>query len=274
MSTSESKLAETYQEKTDIEHILDAPDTYVGSVEKDNVNGWILDEENNMKHSSYEWIGALYKIFDEGIVNCRDHFVRLMQKLLNKEKNVIPVRNIEITVDRETGVITMMNDGNGVDVAKHPENNLWIPEMIFGHLRTSTNYKKDEKKIVGGKNGFGFKLVLIYSKWGEIETVDHIRKKKYKQRFENNLTDIHPPTVRKSTAKPYTKVSWLPDYERFGIEKITDDMFNLFKKRTYDIGVVTDKSVRVKFNGVAVPNKSFEQYVDAYIGTKSETSQA
>ena len=273
MSTSESKLAETYQEKTDIEHILDAPDTYVGSVEKDNVNGWILDEENNMKHSSYEWIGALYKIFDEGIVNCRDHFVRLMQKLLNKEKNVIPVRNIEITVDRETGVITMMNDGNGVDVAKHPENNLWIPEMIFGHLRTSTNYKKDEKKIVGGKNGFGFKLVLIYSKWGEIETIDHIRKKKYKQRFENNLTDILPPTVRKSTAKPYTKVSWLPDYERFGIEKITDDMFNLFKKRTYDIGVVTDKSVRVKFNGVAVPNKSFEQYVDAYIGTKSETKR-
>ena len=155
----------------------------------------------------------------------------------------------------------MMNDGNGVDMAKHPENDLWIPEMIFGHLRTSTNYDKNEKKIVGGKNGFGFKLVLIYSKWGMIETVDHIRKKKYTQRFENNLTDILKPTVKKSTAKPYTKVSWLPDYERFGIEKLTDDMFNLFKKRTYDIGVVTDKSVRVKFNGIAVPNKNFEQYL-------------
>ena len=58
---------------------------------------------------------------------------------------------------------------------KHPDNDLWVPEMIFGHLRTSTNYNKDEKKIVG-KNGFGFKLVLIYSKWGEIET-DHIRRK-------------------------------------------------------------------------------------------------
>ena len=71
----------------------------------------------------------------------------------------------------------MTNDGNGIDVAKHPEYNLWIPEMIFGHLRTSTNYDKTEKKIVGGKNGFGFKLVLIYSKWGTIETVDHIRKR-------------------------------------------------------------------------------------------------
>ena len=67
--------------------------------------------------------------------------------------------------------------------------------MIFGELRTSTNYNKDQKKIVGGKNGFGFKLVLIYSKWGEIETVDHIRKKKYTQRFEDNLTTICPPTI-------------------------------------------------------------------------------
>jgi len=273
MSTSSAKLAETYQEKTDIEHILDAPDTYIGSVEADRVENWILNEKDEMNHSNYENIGGLYKCFDEGIVNCRDHAVRLMGKICNKEKNIIPVRNIEITVDKETGVITMMNDGNGVDIAKHPDNDLWIPEMIFGHLRTSTNYDKNEKKIVGGKNGFGFKLVLIYSKWGEIETVDHIRKKKYTQRFENNLTDILKPKVKKSTAKPYTKVSWLPDYERFGIEKLTDDMFNLFKKRTYDIGVVTDKSVRVKFNGNAVPNKNFEQYMDVYIGPKSESKR-
>ncbi len=273
MSTKASDLADIYQEKTDIEHILDAPDTYIGSIESDVVKNWVLDEEDNMKVKEYDFIGGLYKCFDEGIVNCRDHVVRLMQKLLRKEKNIIPVRNIEITVNKETGVISMMNDGNGVDVAKHPENDLWIPEMIFGHLRTSTNYDKNEKKIVGGKNGFGFKLVLIYSKWGEVETVDHIRRKRYTQRFENNLTTISNPKVKKSTSKPYTKVTWLPDYERFGLEGLTDDMFNLFKKRTYDIGVVTDKSVKVTFNGQAVPNKNFEQYMDIYIGPKTETTR-
>lgn len=268
-----SKLAETYQQKTDIEHILDAPDTYIGSIESDRVNNWTLNDENSMNFTEYSWIGGLYKVFDEGIVNCRDHVVRLKQKLLNKEPNVIPVREIEISVDKQTGVITMYNTGNGVDVAKHPENKLWIPEMIFGHLRTSTNYKKDEKKIVGGKNGFGFKLVLIYAEWGEIETVDHIRKKKYKQRFENNLNTICKPKISKSTAKPYTKVTWKPDYARFGLEGLTDDMFNLFKKRTYDISIVTDKSVKVKFNGQPVPNKNFEQYIDQYIGTKSESKR-
>ena len=42
----------------------------------------------------------------------------------------------------------------------------------------------------------------------------------------------------------------------------------MFKKRTFDIGVITDKSVKVKFNGKDVPNKNFEQYIDAYIGPK------
>ena len=56
---------------------------------------------------------------------------------LKKSKENIPVSYIDISI-AEDGVITMINDGNGIDVAKHPEYNIWIPEMIFGHLRTST----------------------------------------------------------------------------------------------------------------------------------------
>ena len=59
----------------------------------------------------------------------------------------------------------------------------------------------------------------------------------------------------------------------YNINIILYSFFNLFKKRTFDIGVVTDKSVRVKFNGKAVPNKSFEQYMDIYIGSKAETER-
>ena len=269
MSKTE-ELKQKYQKKTDIEHIKDAPDTYIGSIEQDEDKGWLLNDEK-MSYTSYNWVPGLYKCFDEGIVNARDHYVRLNGK--KKSKKIIPVKNIEITVDKETGVVTMMNDGNGIDIEKHPEHKLWIPEMIFGHLRTGTNYDKKAKKIVGGKNGFGFKLVLIYAKWGEIETVDHIRQKKYKQRFEDNLGKICKPKVTKSTIKPYTKVSWFPDYERFGLKGLSDDMFQMFKKRTWDIAAVTDKSVNVKFNGKTVPIKTFESYIDRYIGLKSETKR-
>ena len=115
-SKNDTELAQQYQQKTDKQHILDNPDTYIGSVENVDANLWVYNEQTKrIELREIEYIPGLYKLFDEGIVNCRDHFVRLQQKLLKKEKKIIPVRNIEITVDRETGVITMMNDGNGVD---------------------------------------------------------------------------------------------------------------------------------------------------------------
>jgi DNA topoisomerase II len=270
-------LSKTYQSKTPREHILDAPDTYIGSTEQDTVRGWMINNENDaMVHRSYDVIPGLFKCFDEGIVNARDHYIRLNDKACKGVSNIIPVRNIEITVDKKTGRITMYNDGNGIDVAKHPDTKLWVPEMIFGHLRTSTNYNKEEKKVVGGKNGFGFKLVLIYATEGSVETYDHIRKKKYIQHFGANLSSINKPVIRNSQSDkktPYTKVSWIPDYKRFGIDGLTEDLFQLFKKRTYDISVITNKTVKVKFNGETINLKSFENYIDMYIGTKDKAKR-
>ena len=255
-------LTQKYKKLTDREHILQAPDTYIGSIEEDETVNWTF-KTDKMKFKKYKWIPGLYKCFDEGIVNARDHYIRQ----INSDA---PVKIIDVSIDEETGVITIMNDGRGIDVAMHEEHNLWIPEMIFGHLRTSTNYDKTEKKIVGGKNGFGFKLVLIYSTWGKIETIDAERGLKYVQEFKDNLTEICKPKVTKNKGKPFTKVSFLPDYKRFGIDNLTKDMFRLLKKRVYDIAAVTDKSVKVKFNGDLVPVRTFEQYVNLYIGEKAE----
>jgi len=261
--TPKKDLAQKYKKLTDREHILQAPDTYIGSIEEDETDNWTFTDDK-MNFKKYNWIPGLYKCFDEGIVNARDHYVRQ----INSDA---PVKIIDVSIDKETGVITIMNDGRGIDVAIHEEHNLWIPEMIFGHLRTSTNYDKNEKKIVGGKNGFGFKLVLIYSTWGKIETIDGERGLKYIQEFKDNLTEICKPKVTKNKSNPFTKVSFLPDYKRFGIESLSDDMFNLLKKRVYDIAAVTDKSVKVKFNGEIVPVRTFEQYVNLYIGQKTES---
>jgi DNA topoisomerase-2 len=270
-----TELSTTYQKKTQKEHIKDAPDTYVGAIEPDEVNNWSFNNKDDITLHEYTWTPALYKIFDEGIVNCRDHFVRLQEKKKAGEKNIIPVTMIDVAIDKETGIITFMNDGNGIDIAQHPEHKIWIPEMIFGHLMTSTNYKKTEKKIVGGKNGFGVKLIFIYSKWAKLETVDHVRKKKYVQEFRDNLDILEKPKITKTTKsdKPYVKISFLPDYARFGCEGITDDMFNLFKKRTFDIAAITDKSVKVRFNHQMVPVRSLEQYISLHIGEKTEAKR-
>jgi len=271
MTSTDVNLANKYQKKTDIEHILSNPDTYIGSVEEVDTDLWILDKTSNkIVEKNIKYIPGLFKLFDEGIVNCRDHVIRMQQAIANGQQNCLPVSNIEITID-DDGTITMMNDGNGIDVAEHPEHKLWIPEMIFGHLRTSTNYDKTEKKIVGGKNGFGFKLVLIWSTYGSVETVDHIRGLKYKQEFKNNLDEICKPSITKCKNKPYTKITFKPDYNRLGIHGLTPDIIALLKKRTYDIAAVTDKTIKVKYNGELVPVKNFEQYMNMYIGDKTET---
>ena len=276
---SNNTLAQTYQKKTDKQHVLDAPDTYTGSMDLTDYETYIFnDEASTIIPKQIQIIPGLYKLFDEGVVNCRDHCVRMAQaqaQAADKDKaavDIIPVTYIDISIAAD-GIITMTNDGNGIDVEKHPEYDIWIPELIFGHLRTSTNYDKTQKKIVGGKNGFGFKLVLIWSTWGKVETVDHKRGLKYVQEFEDNLNVIKPPTITKcTTKKPYTKVSFKPDYARLKLANgLSADMLALFKRRVYDIAAITDKNIKVKYNGETIPIKHFQQYVDLYIGAKSET---
>ena len=270
-----SKLAQQYQQKTDKQHILDNPDTYIGSVEKVDAQMWVFDEvTQQIVLKEIEYVPGLYKLFDEGIVNARDHVVRMIASTAENKK---VVSYIETTIDAD-GTITITNDGNGIDIAKHPENGLWIPEMIFGHLRTSTNYDKEEKRIVGGKNGFGFKLVLIWSTYGYIETVDHTRGLKYTQEFRSNLDVICPPVVTKvKSAKPYTKVVFRPDYVRLQMPGgLTSDMMALLKKRVYDIGAVTDhsvKKVKIMYNSAPVPVKNFQQFIDLYLGEKDADKQ-
>ena len=274
--TDSADLSKQYQRKTDKQHILDNPDTYIGSVENVDAQMWVYDDASQkITLKDIEYVPGLYKLFDEGIVNCRDHVIRMIHSpILDKRY----VSYIETSISQD-GTIMMANDGNGIDIAKHPEYDIWIPEMIFGQLRTSTNYDKSEKKIVGGKNGFGFKLVLIWSEYGKIETVDHTRGLKYVQEFKRNLDEICPPVITKVTgaaAKPYTKVWFKPDYRRLGVHGLTPDMLALLKKRVYDIGAVTDHTInkiKVVLNGDKIPVKNFQNYIDLYLGGKTDVKR-
>lgn len=80
---------------------------------------------------------------------------------------------------RETNVISIWNNGKGIPVEMHKEEKLYVPTLIFGHLLTSSNYDDTEKKVVGGRNGFGAKLCNIFSTKFTVET--GCNGKKFKQ---------------------------------------------------------------------------------------------
>jgi DNA topoisomerase-2 len=253
-------LETQYQKLSDLEHILEKPDTYVGSIENATESVYIC-KDGKFVYETIDYVPALFKMFDEGIVNCADHYIRTTLKHeTDPTVDVVTAINIEIRDNK----ITMTNNGEGIDVVKHPTYDLWIPEMIFGHLRSSTNYNKNEQKITGGKNGFGFKLVLVWSTWGRIETVDAKRCLKYTQVFENNLSKINSPKITECKKKPYTTVEFIPDYARLGMTGLTEQMINLFQRRVYDIAGLTPKEVKVKYNDEPLTVKDFTTYVKMY----------
>lgn len=259
-----------YNKMTQYEHIWNLPDTYIGSTERDEIEDiWIWNSnEERMEQKNITLTKGLYKIFDEIIVNAEDQEKRSQQGQL---KN--PVTKIEVTIDEKTGEISVENNGDGIDVEIYDEFGIYAPELIFGNLLTSENYTQ-KKKIVGGKNGYGAKLTNIYSKYFKIETIDAKHKLKYTQTFTKNMLEKTKPKITKNSGAPYTKITFLPDYERFSMsDGIDEDTIALFKKRVYDICACTSPSVTITLNKKNLKIKSFEQYVNLYIGSDKKKVQ-
>tara|TARA_B100001540_G_C15816779_1_gene648012 strand:- start:667 stop:4191 length:3525 start_codon:yes stop_codon:yes gene_type:complete len=265
MSSTAKKVETKYKKYELLEHIQSLPDTYIGSTELTKIRTYIYSSETKkMVEKEITYIPGLLKIFDEVIVNAIDHSMRLKSE---SKENIKHVKNIKISIDKDSGEISVFNDGNGIDIEKHSEyNDIWIPELIFGELLTSTNYDKTQEKTWGGKNGFGAKLTNIFSKEFIIETVDHYTKKIYTQKFSNNMRDRNKPTIKSSQKQPYTQITFKPDYERFGLTNgITDDIYDLFMRRVIDACATTNKDVSVFFNNEKLMIKDFEKYAELFV---------
>lgn len=263
-SLTNDDLATRYKKMSQIEHILKLPDTYIGSTQlSEPTETWVWNSETKtMEKRAICIVPGLFKIFDEILVNAYDQWIRCQNK-------THPVKEISVLIQPD-GVISVRNDGCGIDVELHPEHGIWIPELIFGYLLTSANYEQ-KGKTTGGKNGYGAKLTNIYSKWFRIETSDQERKRRYTQNFRSNMNERDPPIIIEQVKeKPYTKIEFLPDYERFGITEFNADHRALFERRVMDLTACTDKSVRILLNQELVPIKTLETYVDCYLGSKTE----
>jgi len=258
MPPKKKTVEEIFQKKTQYEHIIDVPDTYIGSIENTEVETWIYDEENEkIIYKDIKYIPGLYKIFDEVLVNAIDQHIRTEKDESIKNK----VTEIKVNIDQEKNFISVYNNGNGIPIVEHQEHKIYVPELIFGQLLTSSNYDKDEKKVTGGKNGYGAKLANIFSSRFKITTVDHERKLKYEQTFEGNMSKKSKPIIKKCTDKPYTLIEFSPDLNRFDINEISIDTINFMKKRVIDCVACTNKNVNVYLNDKKLECKTFEKYV-------------
>ncbi|CAB4268140.1 unnamed protein product [Prunus armeniaca] len=247
-------IEEMYQKKSQLEHILLRPDTYIGSIEKHTQILWVY-QNDEMVNRSISYVPGLYKIFDEILVNAAD----------NKQRDS-SMDAVKVTIDVEQNCISVYNNGAGVPVEIHQEEKVYVPELIFGHLLTSSNYDDTEKKTTGGRNGYGAKLTNIFSTEFIIETADGKRQKKYKQVFTNNMGKKTEPVITKcKESENWTRVTYKPDLSKFNMTHLEDDVVALMKKRVIDLAGCLGKTVKVELNGKRVPVKSFLDYVDLYL---------
>lgn len=253
-SAKKKTIEGIYQKKSQLEHILLRPDTYIGSVEPVTEIMWIYDKEKeSMTQKEIKYVPGLYKIFDEILVNAAD----------NKQRDP-KMDTIKIEINAENNIISVWNNGKGIPVVIHKEENMYVPTMIFGHLLTSSNYDDEEEKVTGGRNGYGAKLCNIFSHRFTVETASKEYKKCLKQTWSNNMGSASEPRIKDFSGEDFTKIIFSPDLSKFKMQSLDDDIIALMSRRAYDIAAST-RGVKVFLNGTKIPVKNFKDYVDFYI---------
>jgi DNA topoisomerase-2 len=294
-----------YSKKELKQHILDLPDTYIGSVVSNEVETWVYqepvvvtNEKGNTPDVKEDTRGdvkedtrgdakedtksdggqstlpgplivqqkinipmGLFKIIDEILQNAADNVPRT-RKYHQKDSSVELTTQIKVSFEEDHSII-VQNNGEGIPIVEHVEHKVLIPTMIFGELLTSGNYDKMEERRWGGRNGVGSKVANIYSSEFIVETVDRIRQKKFVQKWSKNMSDVKPAKVTSFTGKPYTRITFKPDYARFGCQGLSSDMKALLIRRVYDLAGTTGASVFL--NGKKLAVRHFQHFTELFL---------
>nr|XP_040244842.2 DNA topoisomerase 2-like isoform X2 [Aegilops tauschii subsp. strangulata] len=116
---------------------------------------WVY-EEGAMVKRRVTYVPALYKIFDEILVNAAD----------NKQRDP-SMDSLQVDIDVEGCCISVYNNGDGIPVEIHQQEGIYVPELFFGHL-----FYDNERKITRRWNVYGVKLTNIFSTEFVIEIAD------------------------------------------------------------------------------------------------------
>jgi len=238
----------TYEKLTHVEHILKRPDTYVGSLPPETGKYWVRVGDH-FELTELSVSPGLVKIFDEILVNAIDQWSMHPKK----------VTGINVAVSAD-GTVSVENLGVSIPIKKHEKEAVWIPELIFGHLLTSSNYNDDEQRVTGGRNGYGAKLANVFSSKFWIAISDG--KKVYKQTWTANMSKVAPPEISKTEEPPYVRIGFVPDWPRFGGP---GDFKRLAEKRAWDAALWCAKC-KVTFNSKHLKAPSLEDFAKQHMG--------
>ena len=255
------------------DHVRLRTGMYLGSNISQICTDWIITDDNDeitIKREDLEYAPAIYKAIDEIIVNAIDHYTRTYNYEGNDKCNII-----KCNFNKETGEISVYNNGTGIDTSKYENENFHIPEMIFSHAMSGSNFVDDDNKITGGLNGLGAKLTNICSEYFIIETNDTINKKSYYQKFDDGNLIINTPIIKKITKKnnSMTKITFKLDFNLFYKDigyttELGEILDKIIKTRMYYVSVFC-KNTNVFYNDIKLKITKLEQFAKLLIPDKT-----
>lgn len=255
-----------YSKKNPIEHILLRPDMYVGSSKLRQLEEYVANKDDSGQYYiSKQLISsspAILRIFVEALSNAIDNVER-------SKKTDTLCTYIKINIDKDSGETSISNDGDIVPIEKNEEENCYNHTMIFGQLLTGSNYDDEEERIISGRNGLGIKLCNVFSSYFSVEGCDPVTQQIFFQSWTNNMRQTTGPVIKKTKlTKGYTKVTWIPDFTQFGIDKYTDDIINLYTRYILDAAMLS--KVKIYLNKELLPYNNLQKYSTLYQNISDE----
>jgi DNA topoisomerase-2 len=244
-------VAQTYQKLDDIEHVRLRTGMYAGSVEPTAKEQWFYNlETGKMEKALLTTIPAFVKIFSEILDNAIDEGRRAPSVL----------DTIKVTFDQGTGEITVWDNGRGIPVVIHPEEKVYVAEMIFSNLRSGSNFNDDEDQQLIGTNGVGSTLTNILSTEFNVESCDG--KKMLRQTFSEGMRERTTPKIT-TNSRNHTEIRFTPDYAFFKLEGLDDDHVRRMTKKVVD-ATACNPGIKFFVNGERINVKNFGDYVALY----------
>lgn len=240
-------MSDRYVKLSQRDHVLLRPDTYVGSVQKETIDDYVVND-NKIIRKAVSYVPAFLKIFDEILTNSADCFNRGAS-----------MTTLKVTI--ETDHVTVFNDGCSIPIEQHEKEKLYVPELIFGNLLTGENFDDSQERTGAGRNGYGSKLTNIFSKIFNVQIFDG--SKKYVQTWTNNMSNVSKPKITKSSKPGSIMTTFYPDFARFGMEFIDDDTRSVLVRRVYDMAAVLPK-VKIFLDGKRLDAKNAKDYFSMY----------
>lgn len=258
---AKKKIEEKYTSMTEREHILSRSGMYVGSIKEEEFPSFIYDSvENKMSMKDITYSKAMLKLFDEILSNSCDEYRRTDNMGLTQ---------IDVNINKDKNVISIKDNG-GIPIVVHKGAGCYVPEFIFGQLRTSSNYDDSEDRNVIGTNGLGSVLTNLFSKRFEVQSCDG--KKHLTVEWKNNM-EVKTDPIITSTKDHYTQTTFEIDFARFNQKEsgLTDDFIEVIHKRCIDaaaanIGLKVVFTVKSKEDTQTYKwkFKKFEEYMELY----------